>query len=211
MTQLKIAEILFTIVIIYFGFPLFASSAVFCILYYCGGGAGYREKVFDFFANIMYPWRWKRREKGPTMKTVTIYTDGACSGNPGPGGWGAILMYGAHKKEMSGGEARTTNNRMELTGVIAALEALKEPCVVELYSDSKYVIDGLGKGWAKGWRAKGWVKSDKKPALNPDLWGRLLDLCEKHTVKLHWVKGHAENEFNNRCDELAVKESQKYK
>ena len=145
------------------------------------------------------------------MKTVTIYTDGACSGNPGPGGWGAILMYGEHKKELSGGEARTTNNRMELTGVIVALEALKEPCIVELYSDSKYVIDGLGKGWAKGWRARGWVKSDKKPALNPDLWGRLLDLCEKHTVRLHWVKGHAENEFNNRCDELAVRESQKYK
>ena len=211
MTQLKIAEILFTVVIIYFGFPLFASSAVFCILYYYGGGAGYSEKVFDFFANIMYPWRWKRREKETTMKTVTIYTDGACSGNPGPGGWGAILMYGAHRKELSGGEARTTNNRMELTGVIAALEALKEPCAVELYSDSKYVIDGLGKGWAKSWRARGWVKSDKKPALNPDLWGRLLDLCEKHTVRLHWVKGHAENEFNNRCDQLAVAESQKYK
>ena len=148
---------------------------------------------------------------GELMKTVTIYTDGACSGNPGPGGWGAILMYGAHKKELSGGEPQTTNNRMELTGVITALEALKEPCVVELYSDSKYVIDGLGKGWAKGWRARGWVKSDKKPALNPDLWGRLLDLCEKHTVNLHWVKGHAENEFNNRCDQLAVAESQKYK
>ena len=145
------------------------------------------------------------------MKTVTIYTDGACSGNPGPGGWGAILMYGSHRKELSGGEAQTTNNRMELTGVIAALEALKEPCAVELYSDSKYVIDGLGKGWAKGWRARGWVKSDKKPALNPDLWGRLLDLCEKHTVSLHWVKGHAENEFNNRCDEMAVAESRKFK
>ena len=145
------------------------------------------------------------------MKTVTIYTDGACSGNPGPGGWGAILIYGAHKKELSGGEAQTTNNRMELTGVIAALEALKEPCTVELYSDSKYVIDGLAKGWAKGWRARGWIKSDKKPALNPDLWGRLLDLCDYHTVNLHWVKGHAENEFNNRCDQLAVAESQKYK
>lgn len=157
------------------------------------------------FAKIRKTWRRKK------MKTVTIYTDGACSGNPGPGGWGAILMYGAHKKELSGGEAKTTNNRMELTGVIAALEALKEPCVVELYSDSKYVIDGLGKGWAKGWRAKGWIKADKKPALNPDLWGRLLDLCEKHTINLHWVKGHAENEFNNRCDQLAVAESQKYK
>ena len=145
------------------------------------------------------------------MKTVTIYTDGACSGNPGPGGWGAILMYGPHKKELSGGEKQTTNNRMELTGVITALEALKEPCIVELWSDSKYVIDGLDKGWAKGWRARGWVKSDKKPALNPDLWGKLLDLCDYHKVNLHWVKGHAENEYNNRCDELAVMESKKFK
>ena len=145
------------------------------------------------------------------MKTVTIYTDGACSGNPGPGGWGAILMYGPHRKELSGGEGQTTNNRMELTGVITALEALKEPCAVELYSDSKYVIDGLEKGWAKGWRARGWVKSDKKPALNPDLWGKLLDLCDHHKVNLHWVKGHAENEYNNRCDELAVMESRKFK
>ena len=216
MTYSKIVEILLTAVILYFGFPLFAAATVFCALYYCGGGVGYGQKVFDFFADIMYPWRWKKREKKSTvkestMKTVTIYTDGACSGNPGPGGWGAILMYGGHKKELSGGEAQTTNNRMELTGVIAALEALKEPCAVELYSDSKYVIDGLGKGWAKGWRARGWVKSDKKPALNPDLWGRLLDLCEKHTVNLHWVKGHAENQFNNRCDQLAVAESRKYK
>lgn len=145
------------------------------------------------------------------MKTVTIYTDGACSGNPGPGGWGAILQYGEFRKELSGGEAHTTNNRMELTGVITALEALKEPCEVELYSDSKYVIDALQKGWAKGWRARGWIKSDKKPALNPDLWERLLALCELHTVRLHWVKGHADNPHNNRCDELAVAESRKYK
>ena len=144
------------------------------------------------------------------MKTVTIYTDGACSGNPGPGGWGAILQYGQFKREFSGGEAQTTNNRMELTGVITALESLKEPCIVELYSDSKYVIDALDKGWAKGWKAKGWVKPDKKPALNPDLWERLLALCETHTVHLHWVKGHAENEFNTRCDELAGAKSQKY-
>lgn len=148
---------------------------------------------------------------GRSMKTVTIYTDGACSGNPGPGGWGAILMYGKFRKELSGGEAQTTNNRMELTGVITALEALKEPCVVDLYSDSKYVVDALEKGWAKSWRAKGWVKGDKKPALNPDLWARLLDLCDRHTLRLHWVKGHAENEFNNRCDELAVQESKKFK
>ena len=126
------------------------------------------------------------------MKTVTLYTDGACSGNPGPGGWGAILMYGPHKKELSGGEPSTTNNRMELTAVIRGLEALNEPCAVELYSDSKYVIDALEKGWAKGWRARGWVKGDKKPAL-------------------HWVKGHASNPDNNRCDELAVGEWQKIK
>ena len=146
-----------------------------------------------------------------SMKTVTIYTDGACSGNPGPGGWGAILMYGEFKKELSGGEKQTTNNRMELTGVIEALRALKEPCIVELYSDSKYVIDALEKGWAKGWKARGWIKSDKKPALNPDLWEILLSLCDYHKVNLHWVKGHASNPYNNRCDELAVAQSQKYK
>ena len=138
------------------------------------------------------------------MKTVTLYTDGACSGNPGPGGWGAILSYNGYEKELFGGEANTTNNRMELTAVIRGLQALKEPCVVELYSDSKYVIDALEKGWAWGWKKKGWIKSDKKPALNPDLWETLLNLCEKHTVNTHWVKGHATNPANNRCDELAV-------
>ena len=143
------------------------------------------------------------------MKTVTIYTDGACSGNPGPGGWGAILMYGPHSRELSGGEAATTNNRMELTAVIQALSLLKEPCIVDLWSDSKYVIDGLEKGWAKGWKARGWKKADKKPALNPDLWDRLLSLTEVHSIRYHWVKGHAENAYNNRCDELAVAESQK--
>ena len=145
------------------------------------------------------------------MKTVTLYTDGACSGNPGPGGWGAILEFMGHEKELSGGEESTTNNRMELTAVIRGLQALKEPCVVELYSDSKYVIDGLQKGWAASWRKRGWVKSDKKPALNPDLWGELLDLTEKHTLRYHWVKGHAENEKNNRCDQLAVTEWKKFK
>jgi len=144
------------------------------------------------------------------MKTVTIYTDGACSGNPGPGGWGAILMYGEHKKELSGGERQTTNNRMELTGVIEALRALKQPCAVELYSDSKYVIDALEKGWARGWKARGWIKSDKKPALNPDLWEILLQLCDYHRVSLHWVKGHASNPHNNRCDELAVAQSRRF-
>ena len=145
------------------------------------------------------------------MKTVTLYTDGACSGNPGPGGWGAILEFMGHEKEMSGGEASTTNNRMELTAVIKGLRALKEPCIVELYTDSKYVIDGLQKGWAESWRKKGWIKSDKKPALNPDLWGELLELTAKHQLRYHWVKGHAENEKNNRCDELAVSEWKKFK
>ena len=145
------------------------------------------------------------------MKTVTLYTDGACSGNPGPGGWGAILEFMGHEKEMSGGEESTTNNRMELTAVIRGLQALKEPCIVELYSDSKYVIDGLQKGWAESWRRRGWIKSDKKPALNPDLWGQLLDLTEKHTLHYHWVKGHAENEKNNRCDQLAVAQWKRFK
>ena len=144
------------------------------------------------------------------MKQVTIYTDGACSGNPGPGGWGAVLIYGKHKKELSGGEASTTNNRMELTAVIRAMSLLKEPCEVDLYSDSKYVVDALEKGWARGWRANGWVKSDKKPALNPDLWEALLDLTAVHKVSCRWVKGHAENPYNNRCDQMAVAESKKF-
>ena len=138
------------------------------------------------------------------MKTVTLYTDGACSGNPGPGGWGAILEFNGHEKELSGGESSTTNNRMELTAVIEGLSALKEPCIVELYSDSKYVIDSLEKGWARSWQKRGWVKSDKTPALNPDLWEKLLNLADKHQIHCHWVKGHAENEKNNRCDQLAV-------
>ncbi len=138
------------------------------------------------------------------MKTVTLYTDGACSGNPGPGGWGAILAYNGIEKELSGGERSTTNNRMELTAVIEGLKALKQSCVVELYSDSKYVIDGLEKGWAVSWRSRGWKKADKKPALNPDLWGELLDLTEQHQMRYHWVKGHADNPKNNRCDQLAV-------
>ena len=145
------------------------------------------------------------------MKTVTIYTDGACSGNPGPGGWGAILEWNGTEKELSGGAVDTTNNRMELTGVIEALRALREPCAVELYTDSKYVFDAVDKRWVYGWRAKGWVKADKKPALNVDLWQQLLPLLERHEVHWHWVKGHAENEKNNRCDKLAVAESQRYK
>lgn len=145
------------------------------------------------------------------MKQVEVYTDGACSGNPGPGGWGAILCYGEHELSLSGGEAHTTNNRMELTAVIEGLKKLKEPCIVELYSDSKYVIDALSKGWAWGWKKKGWVKSDKKPALNPDLWDVLLALTQKHELHYHWVKGHADNAYNNRCDAMAVAEWQKLK
>ena len=144
------------------------------------------------------------------MKTVTIYTDGACSGNPGPGGWGAILSYRGKEREISGGAAETTNNRMELTAVIEALVLLKEPCAVELYSDSKYVIDALEKGWVYGWKKKGWVKADKKPAQNVDLWERLLPLTARHQLRYHWVKGHAENEKNERCDRLAVAESKKF-
>ena len=138
------------------------------------------------------------------MKRVTIYTDGACSGNPGPGGWGAILRYGEAEKVLSGGEPETTNNRMELQGVIHALQALKEPCIVELWSDSRYVVDALEKGWARSWRERGWRRADKKPALNPDLWETLLPLTEMHELHCHWVRGHAENEYNNRCDALAV-------
>ncbi|MBE6997676.1 MAG: ribonuclease HI [Ruminococcaceae bacterium] len=144
------------------------------------------------------------------MKQVTIYTDGACSGNPGPGGWAAILRYGEAEKVLSGGEAQTTNNRMELLGVINALQALREPCAVELWSDSRYVVDALEKGWAVSWRAKGWRKADKKPALNQDLWETLLTLAETHRLHCHWVKGHADNEFNQRCDALAVQEREKY-
>ena len=144
------------------------------------------------------------------MKPVYIYTDGACSGNPGPGGWAAILKYKDIERELSGGEAQTTNNRMELLGVINGLRALKEPCTVELWSDSKYVIDALSRGWARSWRAKGWIKSDKKPALNTDLWEILLPLTETHELHYHWVKGHAENEYNNRCDSLAVRERERY-
>ena len=144
------------------------------------------------------------------MKQVTIYTDGACSGNPGPGGWGAILEWNGQEKELSGGEAQTTNNRMELTGVISALRALREPCKVHLYTDSKYVCDAVTKRWVYAWQSKGWIKADRKPALNVDLWEQLLPLLERHEVTWHWVKGHAENEKNNRCDALAVKESKRF-
>lgn len=138
------------------------------------------------------------------MKKIKVFTDGACSGNPGPGGWGAILKYGGQEKELSGGEEQTTNNRMELTAVIKALSALKEPCEVELVSDSKYVIDSIQKGWVYSWQKNNWVKSDKKPALNVDLWEQLLPLLKTHKVTYRWIKGHAGYAENERCDRLAV-------
>ena len=141
---------------------------------------------------------------------VTIYTDGACSGNPGPGGYGAILMYGEHKKELSGGEKLTTNNRMELMGVITALKALKRPCQVDLYTDSQYVVNGIEKGWARKWQANGWMRNKKEKAMNPELWQELLELLSLHEVSFHWVKGHADNPYNNRCDEIAVMERDKF-
>lgn len=139
-----------------------------------------------------------------TEQTVRIYTDGACSGNPGPGGWGAVLEYGASVKELSGGEPHTTNNRMELTAVIESLKALKRPCRVVLTTDSKYVVDAVTKGWAEKWRANGWMRTNKDKALNPDLWEDLLELLKIHTVEFKWVKGHAGHPQNERCDELAV-------
>ena len=138
------------------------------------------------------------------MKEVTIYTDGACSGNPGPGGWAAILKYGPHEKELSGGEAETTNNRMELSGVIAALGALTERCSVTLYTDSQYIERAINEHWLDSWKKRGWRRKDG-PVKNLELWQELDKLLHAHEVSVHWVKGHAENEYNNRCDELAVK------
>ncbi len=145
-----------------------------------------------------------------TMKKVEIFTDGACSGNPGPGGWGAVLRCGSAEKELSGGEKSTTNNRMELTAVISALSALKQRCTVTICSDSKYVIDAVTKGWAKSWQKNNWIKSDKKPALNADLWERLLGLLDQHDVSFVWIKGHAGHPENERCDQMAVEESRKF-
>ena len=135
---------------------------------------------------------------------VTIYTDGACSGNPGPGGWGVVLKFGENKKELSGFVPDTTNNRMELQAAIEGLSALKKPCKVTLTTDSRYLSDGINKGWAAGWRENGWIKADKKPALNSDLWEKLLELCELHDVTFIWVRGHGDNPYNRRCDALAV-------
>ena len=139
------------------------------------------------------------------LKKVTIYTDGACSGNPGPGGYGAVLIYNGNEKEISGGEKSTTNNKMEMMGVIKALEMLKEKCDVEVYSDSAYVVNSINNKWVYSWKKNNWIKSDKSKAKNIDLWERLLELIEYHNVKFVKVKGHADNEYNNRCDKLAVK------
>ena len=144
------------------------------------------------------------------MKHIDIYTDGACSGNPGPGGWGAILRYNGVEKELSGSLAETTNNRMELTAVISALGALKEPCEVTVYTDSKYVCDAITKGWVYSWKRNGWKKADKKPALNSDLWEQMLTLLKTHKTEFVWLKGHAGHPENERCDRLAVSEYSKY-
>ncbi len=144
-----------------------------------------------------------------SLKKVELYTDGACSGNPGPGGWGVILKYKDAEREMSGGEAETTNNRMEITAVIEGLRALKEPCSVDVYSDSKYVVDAVNLGWVFKWKANGWMRNKKEKALNPKLWDELLSLLEIHNVTFHWVKGHNGHPENERCDALAVAEIKK--
>ena len=144
------------------------------------------------------------------MKNVEIYTDGACSGNPGPGGWGAVLIYNGVEKQLSGSEIETTNNRMELSAVITALKVLKEPCNVTLTTDSKYVCDAINKGWLNSWQKNSWKKADKKPVLNIDLWQELLPLLDKHRVEFIWVKGHNGHKYNEICDKLAVAEYQKY-
>lgn len=144
------------------------------------------------------------------MKHVDIFTDGACSGNPGPGGWGTVLRFGVHEKELSGGEPHTTNNRMELMAVISGLEALTEPCEVTLTTDSRYVCDSITKGWVYGWQKRGWKKADKTPALNVDLWERLLPLLSRHAVTFVWVRGHAGHPENERCDALATAQSRRF-
>ncbi len=145
------------------------------------------------------------------LKYVEIFTDGACSGNPGPGGWGAILRYAGREKELSGGEENTTNNKMELTAVIMALSALKEPCKVLLTTDSKYVCDGMTLGWARSWQENGWKKADKKPAQNIELWEELLRLDDIHDITFVWVRGHNGHKENERCDKLAVEYYKRFK
>lgn len=140
------------------------------------------------------------------MKRIEIFTDGACKGNPGPGGWAALLRMGRHERELKGREAQTTNNRMEMTAIIKALEALKEPCRIDLYSDSKYVIDGITK-WVEGWKRRGWINASKKPVRNADLWHRLIDAAAPHQISWHWVRGHDGHEENERVDQLASDEA----
>jgi ribonuclease HI len=137
------------------------------------------------------------------VKKVIIYTDGGCSPNPGPGGYGVVLLYREHRQELSGGYRITTNNRMELTAAIRGLQALKERCDVTLFSDSQYVVNGITKGWARRWKSKGWIKGDKRPAENIDLWEDLLSLCESHTVRFEWIRGHNGHAENECCDRLA--------
>ena len=144
------------------------------------------------------------------MKKIEMFTDGACSGNPGPGGWGTILRYNGVEKELSGGNIDTTNNRMEMMAVISGLKALKEPCEINLYTDSKYVCDSVTKGWVYSWQKNNWRKADKKPALNVDLWIEMLVLLDTHKVTFHWLKGHNGHPENERCDKLAVMQSEKY-
>lgn len=145
-----------------------------------------------------------------TLTYVEIFTDGACSGNPGPGGWGTILRCGKYEKELSGGEKETTNNRMELTAVIEGLKALNRPCKVKIITDSQYVVNGITKGWAEKWRSNNWIKSDKKPAQNKELWEELLNELQRHEYEFLWIKGHAGHPENERCDAMAVRQSQKY-
>ena len=140
----------------------------------------------------------------PAGEQVTIYTDGACLGNPGPGGYGAVLLYGSQRKDLSGGFKLTTNNRMEITAALVALEALREPCRVTLYSDSQYLVNAMSKGWAQRWQANGWKRNKREDAVNPDLWERMLELCRRHTVEFRWVRGHSGMKENERCDRLAV-------
>jgi len=145
------------------------------------------------------------------MKDIFLFCDGACSGNPGPGGWGTVLRCGPHERELSGGAAESTNNRMELTALLEGLRALKVPCHVTVTTDSEYVANGLNKGWAEKWRRNNWIKSDKKPALNADLWAALLEETARHEVTVRWVRGHSGHPENERCDRLAVEQTQKYK
>lgn len=154
---------------------------------------------FCFFEELREPMKDAGR-----LKEVQIYTDGACKRNPGPGGYGVVLRYNEHEKTLSGGFRLTTNNRMEILAVIAGLEALSSACSVTVTSDSKYVVDAIEKGWARKWRSKNWKKTDGETALNPDLWTRLLDLCDRHQVKFEWVRGHAGHPENERCDEMAT-------